>query len=348
MHKHKKLLLLHNIVSSNGVYKIKCFFQHHLSEFEKNKVLFCSETEANRRWKISEKVDFAYDILPSRKIQFTGNDLFTYFINFSIWSELNKYNPDWIVICGWDQFAYQIAFVWGWIHKKRITLWSGSTVYENSWRRTITMPIVRFFIAISSDFVVYGTRAKDYLISLGAGNKKIVIEQNDVNGEYFKSMAEKFKKSKIKIKKELKIATPHNYLYVGQFIERKGIFDLIKAYEQVRSKEWGLILVGYGKQEGDIKNYIEKHKIKNVFVVGGWEQYDLPKIYTCSDILVLPSKEEVWGLVVNEALYSGLKVVVGDRCGCAPDLVINGKNGYTFHSGDINDLKNKLILTSRI
>ena len=57
---------------------------------------------------------------------------------------------------------------------------------------------------------------------------------------------------------------------------------------------------------------------------------------------------DVWGLVVNEALYSGLKVVVGDRCGCVPDLVINGKNGYTFHSGDINDLKNKLILASRI
>lgn len=348
MIKYKKLLLLHNIVSSNGVYKIKCFFQHHRHEFDNNKVFFCSETEANRRWKISEKIDFQYSILPSKKIQFSGNDLFTYFINFSIWSELNKYNPDWIVICGWDQFAYQMAFIWGWIHKKRITLWSGSTIYENSWRRTITIPMVRFFVAISNDFVAYGTRAKEYLTSLGAGNKKIVIEQNDVNGKYFKTMAKKFRKLKTKIKKEFKISTPKNFLYVGQFIGRKGIFDLIKAYQQIKFKEWGLVLVGYGKQEENINNYIKQHKVKNVFTIGGIEQYDLPKIYACSDILVLPSREEVWGLVVNEALHSGLKAVVSDHCGCAPDLINNGQNGYIFHSGNINDLKNKLFFASKI
>ena len=64
----------------------------------------------------------------------------------------------------------------------------------------------------------------------------------------------------------------------------------------------------------------------------------LPQIYATCEVLVLPSTEEVWGRVVNEALYSGLKVVVSDKCGCVPDLIRAGINGYSFKSGSIASL----------
>ena len=63
----------------------------------------------------------------------------------------------------------------------------------------------------------------------------------------------------------------------------------------------------------------------------GFKQYrELPAYYGLAGAFVLASTEEQWGLVVNEAMASGLPVVVSDRCGCAPDLVREGETGFTF------------------
>jgi 1,2-diacylglycerol 3-alpha-glucosyltransferase len=63
----------------------------------------------------------------------------------------------------------------------------------------------------------------------------------------------------------------------------------------------------------------------------GFVQYpDLPVYYALADAFILASTIEPWGLVVNEAMACGLPVLVSDRCGCAPDLVPEGQNGFTF------------------
>ncbi len=61
-----------------------------------------------------------------------------------------------------------------------------------------------------------------------------------------------------------------------------------------------------------------------------------------ADIFVLPSSEEVWGLVINEAMVCGLPVVVSDRVGSNADLIKPGENGFIFRSGDINALVDSL------
>jgi len=75
----------------------------------------------------------------------------------------------------------------------------------------------------------------------------------------------------------------------------------------------------------------------------------MPSVYHSADVFVLPSKSETWGLAVNEAMACGLAVVVSDRCGCAPDLIKNGVNGYVFRSGNKKDLARVLeqVLTSK-
>jgi glycosyltransferase involved in cell wall biosynthesis len=67
----------------------------------------------------------------------------------------------------------------------------------------------------------------------------------------------------------------------------------------------------------------------------GFIQYDeLPYFYNHAKALILPSWSDQWGLVVNEAMACGLPVLVSEKCGCAPDLVVNGKNGFTFDPND--------------
>jgi glycosyltransferase involved in cell wall biosynthesis len=61
-------------------------------------------------------------------------------------------------------------------------------------------------------------------------------------------------------------------------------------------------------------------------------------VYRLANVFVLPSKSETWGLSVNEALASGIPVLVSDRCGCAADLVVDGVNGFIFKSNDLYSL----------
>jgi glycosyltransferase involved in cell wall biosynthesis len=73
----------------------------------------------------------------------------------------------------------------------------------------------------------------------------------------------------------------------------------------------------------------------------------LQNYFLDSTCLVLPSRSEAWGLVVNEALSYGCPVVVSNQCGCAPELVIDGKTGYLFQVGDTDDLYRKMLLAAR-
>jgi len=335
-----KTVLIRNIISENTAYQINAFIQKHKRELGQVRVFFCAETESNRYWNRKLKLSFDYKILPHLDIQLRGSDLFTYFVNLTIIKELNSYNPDRLIISGWDLFASQLAYIWGFLRKKHTTLWSGSTRNETSWRRTITLPLVKFFVRISTDYLAYGLRAKEYLVSLGAKPDRVSIFLNDVDRRYFTSQAKKLGPQKIQLKRKFNVTKPRNFLYVGQLIQRKGLIEFLAAYRKFKTKHpgWGIVIVGAGVFENKIRDYIKAQAIKNVNFLGVIGNESLPQIYATCEVLVLPSTEEVWGRVVNEALYSGLKVVVSDKCGCVPDLIRAGINGYSFKSGSIASL----------
>jgi glycosyltransferase involved in cell wall biosynthesis len=71
-------------------------------------------------------------------------------------------------------------------------------------------------------------------------------------------------------------------------------------------------------------------------------QSELPAYYAAADVLVLPSESETWGLVVNEAMACGLPAIVSDAVGCAPDLIEEGKTGFTYPVGDVDALAGRL------
>src|SRR5262249_3114989 len=71
-------------------------------------------------------------------------------------------------------------------------------------------------------------------------------------------------------------------------------------------------------------------------------QSELPALYAASDVFVLPSQNEPWGLAVNEAMCASLPVVVSREVGCVADLVRDGVNGYTLEAGDVEGLARAL------
>jgi glycosyltransferase involved in cell wall biosynthesis len=124
-------------------------------------------------------------------------------------------------------------------------------------------------------------------------------------------------------------------LFVGKLEPKKRIGDLIAAVARLRGT--ALVIVGSGADEPEARALAARLGARVRFA-GFLNQGELGRAYAAADCLALPSDgRETWGLVVNEAMATGLPCVVSDRVGCAPDL-ITPQTGATFPLGNVGAL----------
>jgi glycosyltransferase involved in cell wall biosynthesis len=106
-------------------------------------------------------------------------------------------------------------------------------------------------------------------------------------------------------------------------------------------------LLGDGHLRETLNSQLSTLNLHDHVLLPGFKQYDeLPAYYALASAFIHASTVEQWGLVVNEAMASGLPVLVSNRCGCAQDLVQEGVNGFTFDPRDIEQLANLILRVS--
>lgn len=134
---------------------------------------------------------------------------------------------------------------------------------------------------------------------------------------------------------------PHVFIYVGRYVESKGIKMLLEAYQNYRkassSKPWELWLSGTGPLSRQIS------AISTVKDHGFTQPSDLPNLLSQAGTLILPSNYEHWGVVVHEATSAGLPVICTTSCGSAEELVLDGTNGYLVPPKDSATLAESML-----
>lgn len=116
------------------------------------------------------------------------------------------------------------------------------------------------------------------------------------------------------------VCDPSRVIYVGQLIERKNVERLVRAVGVVKS-DCRLTIAGEGPLEGQLRTLVAELGLEERVEFLGFVPYkELPGVLSRHSHLVLPSTEEVWGLVVNEGLAAGMHVVVSEACGVAPSV----------------------------
>ncbi len=337
-----RVALLHNIISPHVV----PLFQK-LSDQPgiKLKVYFLSESDRNRRWATGIGQSFDYEILPNWAIRTGRRDMHTFFVNPTIVQCLLRDGFDLVISAGWDSFAAFATFVLCRGVQKPFVLWSGSTVNEPSWRRTLTSVPVKLVVRGSARWVVYGSRAREYLVQLGADADRVHIAYNTVDVGWFSARSDELRPHRSELRGELGLAAGPVVLYVGQLIARKGAADLLAAHRLLtrRCPTAQLVLVGYGRLEAELRAHVADIGLPGVHFAGHVRLADLPRYYTAADVFVLPSHEEVWGLVLNEAAACGLPLVTTESTGAAPDLVMPGLNGQIVPAADPERLADALL-----
>lgn len=122
---------------------------------------------------------------------------------------------------------------------------------------------------------------------------------------------------------------PLRYLYVGRLVSVKNIGFLIRQFNKLGKP---LTIIGTGEQEEYLKNIA----CDNITFEGFISNEMLPQVYDAHDVFILPSVYEPWGLVVDEAIYWGLPVIVSNVVGCSVDMVEQLGTGVVFESNNSN------------
>ena len=144
---------------------------------------------------------------------------------------------------------------------------------------------------------------------------------------------------KLAYREKLGITEKRVVISVGQFIHRKGFDVLLKASAKFE-EDTGLYIVG-GEPTPEYLDIVKEYGLKNVHFVSFMTKAELKEYYFAADIFAFPTREDIWGLVVNEAMAYGLPVVTTDRCVAGVELIKNGENGYIVPVDNIDILAEK-------
>jgi len=247
---------------------------------------------------------------------------------------------DRIILCGYSSPTVMLAMAW--LRLKRIPFWmevDGGLIRKE---RKLVYLAKKLLVSSASGWLSTGKATTDYLVHYGA--------RREWAREYpFSSLSEKdipdaviSPHRKQALRQELGLQEGPMILSIGQFIHRKGFDILLKAAAKLTPGARIYIVGGEPTQE-----YLDLSRelgLANVEFVGFMKKEQLLKYYQASDLFVLPTREDIWGLVINEAMAFGLPIVTTDRCVAGLELVENGVNGYIVPVGDSDTLAEKMNL----
>ena len=208
--------------------------------------------------------------------------------------------------------------------------------------------LLRHLFSRVNAFLAIGTRNREFYSAYGVDAQRLFSVPYAVDNEFFQGMARNAAKDREALRASLGLEPGRPIiLYASKLTERKRPHDILEAYVHLSADGRSeprpyLLFVGDGEMRQAIEDRARALGWRSIFFLGFKNQTELPRFYDLCDVFLLPSLNEPWGLVVNEAMNAGKPVIVSDQVGCAPDLVRHGVNGFVFRAGDVMDLGNCL------
>lgn len=261
---------------------------------------------------------------------------------------LDHNEPGAVAVPGWASPAALAALGWGARRGRPVVVMSESTAHDEprrAWKEAVKRRVLRQCGA----GLAGGGPQRDYLVALGLPADRVFTGYDAVDNAHFERGADAARAEAPERRAALGLPARY-FLASARFVEKKNLPRLLEAFAAYRQgaqraggEVWDLVLLG----DGPLRPVLEQRRadlgLRDCVHLPGFRQYpELPAFLGLAGAFVHPSTTEQWGLVVNEALAAGLPVLVSNRCGCAPDLVAEGVNGWTFTPEDTSALTDGL------
>jgi len=288
-------------------------------------------TDRNENWK--NKDNFNFNPIFFNGVRIKSDQFFCLNI-----IKILKQKWDKIVVCGYSSPTTMLAIQY--LKLKKIPFYievDGGLIKQDSWFK---YKIKQYFLSSATGWFSSGRETSKYLVHYGADKNKIV--------EYpFSSLKEQnilkqipTEQEKLKLKKELNLKEDKIIISVGQFIYRKGYDVLIKSMQNI-DRNVGVYIIGDNPTQ-EYLNLQKQFNLTNLHFVGFKTKEELKKYYMSADLFVLPTREDIWGLVINEAMATGLPIITTEKCVAGLELVENSVNGYIVPIEDSKILAEKI------
>ena len=331
--------LFKNLIKKNILCDVFFGSKHGFKSAEKDK-----ELDVKFNWEIGKNSFDGYRAFFSKD---QNKSIYSFNLSFkNLEKYLKKNDYDALLFFGWNKLIYLKAFF---LAKKLgiKTILRVETNLEKEIffiKKIVKYLTLRIFFRFIDYFLYIGTLNKKFYQKLNVPNKKLYYAPYFINHNFFKS-----KLNKNSLKKKYNLNSKKIILFVGKFIERKRPLDFIKLAKYFKDNDnIKFVMIGSGKLIYNCKNFIKTNNLKNVSILGFHNQDALREIYNISDILILPSEYDTWGLVINEAMSAGLSVISTTQCGASFDLIKNKNTGFVYDKKNSIDLlkKFKVLINS--
>jgi glycosyltransferase involved in cell wall biosynthesis len=247
---------------------------------------------------------------------------------------LESLRPDVVLVPGWHAAFYRHAVAA--CRRRGIpVLYRGDSNLQTrhrglirwAWQLRTAMRLRQF-----DGYLSVGTRSRAFLRRFGAADDRIFDSPHAVDNDYFAAGALPYRTAEGRraVRRRFGIGDQaFVVLFAGKLDAQKRPLDALRA---VAATATTLLVAGAGPLAAAVDEEAAVTGTR-LHAAGFLNQSQMPQAYAAADCLVLPSDRETWGMVVNEAMASGLPCIVSDGCGCAPDLV-DDTTGATFPAGD--------------
>lgn len=211
-------------------------------------------------------------------------------------------------------------------HQGPFSMTSGSF-----WKRNWT----KFIMQKANAVLTVSEHLKQEILDTHIYPKQIIVTHNPVDTDLFKLKNNQIYKT---------------ILFVGRLDNFKGALRCVKAFEKIHNQynDWKFIIIGDGEDYKPIVSFLENNEIlkSKIKLMGQQSKAKIADEMQISDFLVFPSKHESFGLVITEALSSGLPVIVGNKT--APKEFVNKQNGILVTYDDIDEIASAMnnLITS--
>lgn len=217
-----------------------------------------------------------------------------------------------------------------------------------SWLKdALRSTILRWYYRHFSVFFPIGSHSRDHYLRHGVREARLSTALYSVDADFLKQQADKWKPRRRECRERYGIpADAYVFIYCAKMHPPKNPLIIPEALKRMpsglREKAWFLV-VGDGVLSEQMQKGCTECLGERAIFTGFLNQSELGSAYASSDCLVLPSSSgETWGLVVNEALHYGLRVIVSDRVGSARDLIRSNNEGWVFPSGEAQALADSM------
>jgi glycosyltransferase involved in cell wall biosynthesis len=248
-----------------------------------------------------------------------------------------------IVMGGWSEPTYLLLWLWAVLTKRKVVFWIESTALETR-RGGFAERVKHLLLRKATACIVPGRRAAEYCHSLGMENERVFIAPNAADRAWFSGKATRLAPERDRLRGAEKL-TQFTILFVGRLVDAyKDVSTLLRSAGLLsgRGQPVTILLAGDGPDELRLRRLAAELRLGDARFLGRLNQEQLCRLYASADVLVLPSRSEPWGFVLNEGMEFGLPLVVSDAVGAGPDLVSEGENGFVFPVGHADVLADRL------